>query len=103
MGQTITVEATRIGDVVIYGADRSLSGQDGAGFASLDAALASEGFPAALAGRIFERDSAVANVFVASNQVVVKRKGEWTDAAVTDVADIITTFFRYYDDSGAQT
>ncbi len=99
MGQTITVEATRVGDVVIYGADRSLSGQDGAGFASLDEAAAAEGFPADLARRIFERDPQVANVFVASNQVVVRRSDGWNDATVADTADVITTFFRYYPDA----
>ena len=36
MGQSITVEPTLVGDVVIYDADRSLTGQDGAGFGSAE-------------------------------------------------------------------
>ena len=75
MGQPIQVAATRLGDVALFDTDRSISGQDGMGFASIAEAEAASEFPAKLAARLFDADSAVDHVFAASNQVVVRPPG----------------------------
>ena len=101
MGQPIQVEATTLGDVVIFDTDRSITGQDGSAYASREDAAASDRFPAQLAQRIFDADSSVDHVFVASNQVVVRRSAGWTDAAVDDAADVVSRFFLYYPEAVA--
>jgi hypothetical protein len=100
MGQTINLESSRvIGDVVMLDTDRSITGQDGVSYASVDEAASSDIFPARLAARLFEADAAIDHVFVASNQVVVRRPSGWDDAALTASVDVVQAFFRYY--SGA--
>lgn len=99
MGQPIQVDATRLDDVVMFDTDRSITGQDGAGFASAAAANASDIFPGRLAARLFAADSAVDHVFVASNQVVVRRSGGWSDGDVDAASRVISDFFLYYPES----
>jgi hypothetical protein len=99
MGQPIQVDATRLGDVVLFDTDRSITGQDGAGYGSAAAAEASDTFPAKLATRVFGADGSVDHVFVASNQVVVRRAGGWSDDAMDAVSRVISEFFLYYPES----
>jgi hypothetical protein len=92
----IAVRPARIvGDVAVFDSDRSLTGQDGAGFDSA-AANASTIAPALLAQRLFAADAEIAHVFVASSQVVVRRRAGWDDAARDRAAGVITAFFVHY-------
>jgi hypothetical protein len=97
MGQPISVSARTIDDVVVFDTDRSITGQDGAAFASAEEAGARPGwFPAELAARLFAADGAVDHVFVASNQVVVRRRGGWSDDDRDGAAAIVSGFFLHY-------
>ena len=96
MGMPIAVQSHHlIGDVAVFDTDRSVTGQDGAGFDSA-AAAAADSFPGRLAERLFEIDGAVEHVWVASSQVVVRRRGGWDEAAARSVAEVITRFFVHY-------
>jgi hypothetical protein len=98
MGQPISVlETTVVGDVLMIDTDRSITGQDGSGFASAQEAAEAATFPGDLAARLFA-DDAVTNVFVASNQVVVERSGGWDDATTSAAASIVANFFVFYGD-----
>lgn len=97
MGQSIVVEDHIVnGDVVMFSTDRSITGQDGVAFRSVDAARESDIFPGTLAERIFEADGGVDHVFVASNQVVVRRTSGWEDQTVAEISQVITDLFRFY-------
>ena len=96
MGQLINVTAQAVGDVAVLGTDRSVTGQDGAAFASQAEAAAVPGFPGDLAGRIFAADAAIDHVFLASNQVLVRRRGGWSDDDLGRVSAVVTSFFSYY-------
>ena len=53
MGQSIVVEDHNVnGDVVMFATDRSITGQDGVSYRSIEAARESEIFPGTLAERI---------------------------------------------------
>ena len=96
MGQVIEVEAAVVGDVVIFTTDRSITGMDGVSYAAAAEANDDLRFPGLLASRLFERDTALSSVFVASNQVVVGRDGGWDDGAVADLSSLIGDFFLFY-------
>jgi hypothetical protein len=99
MGQPIEiVGSTVVGRVLVVDTDRSVSGQDGAGYSSFEEAQGSDIFPARLARRIFEAVDSVTHVFVASNTVVVERGGAWDDDTARRTEDIVTRFFVYYED-----
>ena len=100
MGQTIEVQAQQVGSVVIFDTDRSITGQDGSGFARADLPTdpATAPFPAQLAARLYADVDDVDHVFIASNQVVVKRDVGWNDATIDAAAEIIGQFFRFYPD-----
>lgn len=99
MGQPIQVAATRLDDVVMFDTDRSITGQDGAGFASRDDAEAAADFPGQLAARLFTQVDGVDHVFVASNQVVVRRAGGWAETDVDVATQVIQDFFLFYPDA----
>jgi hypothetical protein len=99
MGQPIEiVSSTVIDEVLVIDTDRSVSGQDGAGFESLDDALAVDTFPALLARRLFEELDGLAHVWSASNAVVVGRPGGWDDSTAGTAEDVVRRFFVYYGD-----
>lgn len=98
MGQTIEVEASAVGDVAVFDTDRSITGQDGDVFGSLETALKAEGPAADLATRLFESDQAVSHVFVASNTATVQRDGGWDDAALDAMSAVIRELFVFYDE-----
>lgn len=98
MGQIINVTGTVAGDSAIFEADRSLSGQDGESFASIEATVDDITFPARLAAEVFGADAAVSSVFTGSNGVVVRRDGGWSDADVTRIGAVIEEFFVFYRD-----
>ena len=96
MGQPIQVETTTLGDVVIFDTDRSITGQDGAAYASRADAEASDLCLDSLAVHLFDADGGVNHVFVASNQVVVRRNTDWTESEAAAAADVVANFFLYY-------
>ena len=99
MGQPVEVEAAPLGDVVIYSTDRTITGQDGVSYASAAAAEADDRFPGQLATRLFAAGSGVESIFVASNEIVVKRDGGWDDEASAALSEIIEDFFLFYPDA----
>lgn len=98
MGQSITVESQAHEGFCVFTTDRSITGQDGARFTSADAATAASGFPATLAARLFEVDDEVDHVYIASNDVVVRRSEAWDTAAVASAASTISDLFRFYNE-----
>lgn len=96
MGQVISVSGTVAGDSVIFEADRSLSGQDGGSFESVDDTVDDTTFPARLAARVFEADGSVSRVFAGSNGIVVRREGGWDQSDVDAIASLIEQFFVFY-------
>lgn len=97
MGQTIEVATETLGEIALFSTDRSITGQDGAGF-TRDEDVVRPTFPAQLAARLFAADPQIDHVYVASNQVVVRRRATWTEEAAGAAAAVIAEFFRYYPD-----
>jgi hypothetical protein len=97
VGQTIEVAAEVLGEIALFSTDRSITGQDGAGY-TRDEDVVRPTFPAQLAARLFAADPQIDHVYVASNQVVVRRPGAWTEDTAAAAATVIAEFFRYYRD-----
>ena len=98
MGQSITVTSKQLDDFCVFSTDRSISGQDGSAFASATEAATAGDFPAVLAGRLFASDEGIDHVYVASNDVVVRRSPAWDAARVSSAAQVIEELFRHYPD-----
>jgi len=96
MGQLVTVASKQLDRVVVFSADRSITGQDGASFGAAEDAAAAGGFPGDLAGRLFAADPAIDHVYVASSEVVVRRTAEWNAAALATASTTIEDLFRFY-------
>lgn len=97
MGQKIEIDSVRVvDDSIIVSTNRSLTGTDGEGFDSADAAEEAATFAASLAGRVFGADDAVRRVFVTSNVAVIAREGGWDDASTSTVSGVIENFFLFY-------
>jgi hypothetical protein len=97
MGQPITIDSRTVdGTVAAFHTDRSITGQDGVAFASADVAGDSKSLPGDLARQLFESDDAINHVFIASNQVVVGRSGDWAESALDAADGIISAFFVFY-------
>ena len=96
MGQPITVEARQAEGFCVFTIDRSLTGQDGASFKSAAEAETDSGIPATLAARLFASDESIDHVYVASNDVVVRRATDWDQASVDSATDAIAGLFRFY-------
>jgi hypothetical protein len=102
MGQPIQiVSSTVVGDVLVIDTDRSVSGQDGAVFGSLDETQALDIFPARLARRLFEAMDGLTHVFAASNTVVIGRQGGWDGSTAAVAQDVVKRFFVFYGDDSA--
>ena len=100
MGQPITVVSTIVeAGVAAFHTDRAMTGQDGTGFASGDDAVEAGTIPGDLASKLFASDEAIDHVFIASNQVVVGRENGWDEASLAVAAEIVTTFFVFYQKS----
>jgi len=96
MGQPITVESKPWDAVCVFTTDRSITGQDGAGYHSKEAAEAATEFSARLAARLYDGDDEIEHVYVASNDVIVRRRSRWDDAAVSTTAETIEQLFLHY-------
>lgn len=100
MGQPISVVSTTVeAGVAAFHTDRTVTGQDGAGFTSGDDAAEAGTIPGDLASKLFASDEAINHVFIASNQIVVGRQDGWDEASVAVAAEIVTTFFVFYPES----
>lgn len=99
MGQLIEVQSTRLGSVAIIDTDRSLGGQDGETFSTIDEARGGTTFPARLAERLLEADPAITNVYVYSNTVSIQRGSDWTSGEASAAANIVRNFFVHYDEN----
>jgi len=99
MGKPIEV-LTRVvlDDVAVFDTDRTITGMDGAGFASADAAAAGSGFPARLAASLFAADEALSYLFIAANQVVLQRREGWDEAGLDRAEAEVCRFFVHYRD-----
>ena len=98
MGQLINVESRRLDGFCVFSTDRSISGQTGASYGSAADAEAVTDFPATLAKRLFAADDQIDHVYVASNDVVVRRAQGWDDATIGAAAGVIEELFRFYTD-----
>lgn len=96
MGQSIVVTSKRLDGFCVFETDRSISGQDGASFSSLEEAEVGTDFPARLAGRLFMADPAIDHVYVASSDVIVRRTADWDEPSVNTASTTISELFRFY-------
>lgn len=94
MGQLITVTAMSLGETAVFSLDRSLTGQDGVGFAIRPADTSTP--PALLAGRLFDSDPGIGSVHVLSNMVTVTRTDGWSDQGLEQARTIIANLFIFY-------
>jgi hypothetical protein len=99
MGQPIKVVAAPRGDAVIYSTDRSITGQDGVSYRTSAEAGADDRFPGRLAVRLFAAEESLSSVFIASNQIVVKRVTDWDTSATATLTGVIEDFFLFYPDA----
>ena len=101
MGQPMQVlSKTVVDDIAMFATDRGVTGQDGVSIARGDEAA--EEFPDQLAAEVFAVDEGIDHVFVASNQVVVRRPGGWEDELTDRVAEVIVGFFVFYDEAQSE-
>lgn len=99
MGQKIEITSSvTIGDVAVFDTDRSLGGQDGERYRSVDEAAAGTTYPAALAKKLLSADDAVKSVYVNSNVVSVEKAGGWDAGALDRAGALIGDFFLFYDE-----
>ncbi len=97
MGQKIEItSAVTVGDVAVFDTDRTLSGQDGERYRSVDETEAKTTYPAGVAKRLLSADEAVRSVYVTSNVVSVDREGGWNETALDEAGELIRSFFLFY-------
>jgi len=95
MGQKIEIPSVvPVDNVALFETDRSITGQDGAGFD--ESPEQADTPPAELAQRMFEALSELERVYVASNQVTAKRSADWDAESLGAAKDIITNLFVFY-------
>lgn len=93
MGQTIAVDASVIGDVAVFGLDRSLTGQDGHSYQRPPDGLTPV---ETLARRLWEADPEVNSVHILSNTVTVGRAGGWGEQSIASASEKIANLFVHY-------
>lgn len=95
MGQPIEVTSSVVEDIAMFDTDRTITGQDGDSFTPEQASGATS-FPGDLAERLFAEVAGIDHVFVASNQVVVRRPHGWDDHVIAGATKTIADFFLFY-------
>lgn len=95
MGQKIEVSSAVVDDIAMFDTDRALTGQDGASFSS-GSEITEDDYPALLADKLFSDVPGIDHVFIASNQVVIRRPHGWDDRVVATAAAVIEHFFEFY-------
>jgi hypothetical protein len=99
LGQKIEITSSvTIGDVAVFDTDRTLGGQDGERFRSVDEASAGTTYPAALATTLLSDDEDAKSVYVNSNVVSVERAGGWDAGSLEQTGSLISNFFLFYDE-----
>ncbi len=96
MGQSIEVQSKPWETVCVFTTDRSITGQDGAGFGSEEDAEAAGSFAGRLAQRLLASDEAIDHVYVASNDVIVRRTDSWSSETVAVATTTIKNLFLHY-------
>ena len=99
MGQLIEVEHLVMGEVAIFDTDRSFSGQDGETFTSEESATAAGTYPGLVAAALLAHDDAVNSVYVYSNTISARRRGEWSPDQAEAAAIVIRNFLVYYEEN----
>lgn len=97
MGQSIDVKSKQIDSFCVFTTDRSITGQDSARFSTLAEAETVADFPATLAARLFRSDESIDDVYVASNDVIVRRTSPWDEASIDTATATISDLFRFYE------
>ena len=95
MGQAIEVSASVIDDIAMFDTDRTITGQDGQSF-TRDETSSGVSIPGNLAASLFDSVAGIDHVFVASNQVVVRRPHGWDDHVISAATKAIEDFFLFY-------
>ncbi len=96
MGQLIEITNTaRLDDVLLIDTDRSLTGQDGETYTTVEDAVAGTTFPAKLAERLLT-DGNITSVYAFSNGISVKRRDGWDVESEDRVKEIVSEFFVFY-------
>ena len=98
MGQPIRVSASIVGPAAVFETDRSITGQDGAGFGSAAAAAEEEGFAPGLAAALFDAVDGLERVWVASNVVLAGRPAGWDEPSEAAATGAIESYFVHYKD-----
>jgi len=97
LGQKIEIlSSVTIGDVAVFDTDRTLGGQDGERFRSVDDAEAGTTYPAGVAKTLLTADAGVKSVYINSNVVSVERAGGWDAETLDQTGKLISDFFLFY-------
>ncbi len=97
MGQRIEIDGSRVvDDSIIITTGRSLTGADGEGYSTPEAAHNANTFAAKLASDLFESDNSVTRVYVASNVAVIRSDDPWDTARIGGATKVIEEFFLHY-------
>ncbi len=100
MGQTIEISNVDVvGNVAVFTANRTLGGQDGETFAG--PVHDPTTYPGRLANRLYEMIEGINHVFILSNTVTVRHPEGWDEQRIHSVNEVITPFFRFYEEAAA--
>lgn len=95
MGQSIEVKSVRMGNVVLFDTNRSVTGQEGESYASVAEAGAHSTVAARMAARVLQSDASIDHVHLLSNLVSIRGSG-WSDDSIEAAAAVIRDFFVHY-------
>jgi hypothetical protein len=99
VGQQIEIKSSVVlGNMLVIDTNRTLTGQNGEAYASLDDAVGPT-LPAELAGSLFSSLGDVDHVFTASNSISVRAKQAWSEPDVAIANATVRNFFTYWDDN----
>jgi len=97
MGQPISVQRRVQGDIATFSGDRSLTGQDGAGYFASDEAAENGKLSASIAELFFALDPDIDYVYVAFNHVMARRPDGWDEDSLEVADQALKRFFIFYD------
>ena len=97
MGQPILVQRRVQGDIATFSGDRSLTGQDGAGYHASDELPENGKLSASIARLFFGIDPDIDYVYVAFNHVMARRRAGWDDDSLEVADEALQKFFVFYD------
>ncbi|GMQ84661.1 MAG: hypothetical protein BMS9Abin07_0225 [Acidimicrobiia bacterium] len=97
MGQSIRVHRRVQGDIAVFSGDRSLTGQDGAGYFAADGTPDDGKLSHKVAQRFFDVDPQIDYVYVAFNHVMARRNEGWDEDSLEAGCETLEGFFVFYD------